>query len=380
MGLSEVGATALLQALPDPALVIRSDGSVAFSNAAAQRFLGIEMAPNTGLPNVTEFMPVRERQRLEPLHWLLRGADTPEAPEREFVHLTCKIAAGGETQVRASVGRLDDEPTSYVVVLHDVGAELNRQRHARDAHRIAARVLAISADAVINVGADQHITYANASAEQLFEYGPGALTGRPLADLIPDRFHTQHRQELVDFVKGETPSRFMGQRGQVMGMTRAGQEIPLEASISKVTVEGGVTFSALLRDLRPRLAVEHALRQSRARFALVFDHAQQAMALLEPDGTVLELNNAARLLLRGGLGSDTEIVGQSLSKLPWWTAESVESELDAALAQCRAGEVFRTRSTIQRDGQEAVALDVSLSPMVEEGSTFAIIAEARELH
>ena len=142
MGLSEVGATALLQALPDPALVIRSDGSVAFSNAAAQRFLGIEGAPNAVLPNVTEFMPVRERQRLEPLHWLLRWADTPEAPEREFVHLTCKIAAGGETQVRASVGRLDDEPTSYVVVLHDVGAELNRQRHARDAHRIAARVLA----------------------------------------------------------------------------------------------------------------------------------------------------------------------------------------------------------------------------------------------
>jgi PAS domain S-box-containing protein len=380
MGLSDVGATALLQALPDPALVIRPDGSVVFANAAAQRFLGIEAAPTAEPLNVTEFMPMRERQRLEPLQWLLRWADTPDAPEREFVHLTCNIAAGGETQVRASVGRLDDHPPSYVVVLHDVGAELDRQRHARDAHRIAARVLAISADAVINVGADQYITYVNASAEQLFEYDPGALTGHPLADLIPDRFHVQHRRELTDFVKGETPSRFMGQRGQVMGLTRTGQEIPLEASISKVTIEGGVTFSALLRDLRPRLAVEHALGQSRARFALVFDHAQQAMALLEPDGTVLELNDAARLLLRGGVGDDTEIIGQSLSKLPWWTAESVESELDAALAQCRSGDVFRTRSTIQRDGQEAVELDVSLSPVVEEGSTFAIIAEARELH
>lgn len=380
MGLSDVGAMALLQALPDPALIIQSDGGVAFANAAARRFLGVGVDASADLPSVTEFMPVRERQRLEPLHWLLRWADTPEAPEREFVHLTCRVAGGGETQVRASVGRLDGDPTSYVVVLHDVGAELARQREARDAHRIAARVLAISADAVVNVGTDHHIAYVNPSAERLFGYEPGALAGRPLADLIPDRFHVQHRQELVDFVKGETPSRFMGQRGQIMGVTRTGEEIPLEATISKVTVEGGVTFSALLRDLRPRLAVEHALQQSRARFALVFDHAQQAMALLEPDGTVLELNAAARTLLRGDLEDDAQVIGQSLSKLPWWTAESVESELNAALAQCRAGEVFRTRSAIQREGQEAVSLDVSLSPVIEEGSTFAIIAEARELH
>jgi PAS domain S-box-containing protein len=380
MGLSDVGAIALLQALPDPALVIQSDGRVSFVNAAAQRFLGVDDATGAVLPNVTEFMPARERQRLEPLHWLLRWADTPEAPEREFVHLTCRVAGGGETQVRASVGRLEGDPTCYVVVLHDVGAELARQRQARDAHRIAARVLAISADAVVNVGADQRIEYVNASAEQLFGYGPGALAGRPLADLIPDRFHAQHRRELVDFVKGEAPSRFMGQRGQVMGVTSTGEEIPLEASISKVTVEGGVTFSALLRDLRPRLEVEHALRQSRARFALVFDHAQQAMALLEPDGTVLEWNDAARTLLRSDVGEEAEVIGQSLSKLPWWTTESVESELDAALAQCRAGEVFRTRSTIQREGQEPVSLDVSLSPVIEEGATFAIIAEARELH
>jgi PAS domain S-box-containing protein len=372
MPFAETDATAVLQALPDPALVIAPDGRVEFANAAAGRFLGAEASAH---PNITTFMPPGERQRLEPLRWLLHWAETPEAPEREFVHLTCRVADGGETQVRASVGRLDTAPVQYVVLLHDVGAELARQREARDAHRIAGRVLAISADAVINVDDAQHVSYANASAEALFGYGSGELTGRPLDELIPERFHARHGTDMADFVASTAPSRFMGQRGQVVGLTRDGEEVPLEASISKVTVEGGVTYSAILRDLRPRLAAEHALNQSRARFALVFDHAQQAMALVEPDGTVLELNAAARSLLR----DDADVVGASLSGLPWWTAGSVQSELDSALEVCRAGEVFRTRAEIKRDDQAPVELDVSLSPLVDSGTTFAIIAEAREL-
>lgn len=369
----DVGATALLQALPDPALVIRPDGRVEFANDTAIRFLGID--PQAALPNVTDFLPARERQRLDPLRWLLHWAEVPEAPEREFVHLTCRIADASETAVRASVGRLSGTDTRYVVILHDVGAELARQRRARDAHRIAARVLAISADAVVNADADQRIEYVNASAEQLFGYGPGELVGRPLSDLIPSRFHARHAEEMTRFLHGTTPSRFMGQRGRIVGRHRDGTELPLEASVSKVTVDEGVTYSALLRDLRPRLAAEHALNQSRARFALVFDHAQQAMALVQPDGTVLELNAAARKLLK----DDSNVIGESLAGLPWWTAGPVAAQLDTALERCRRGEVFRTRVEVRREGEPPVPLDVSLSPVAEDGVTFAIVAEAREL-
>lgn len=373
MSVADIAATVLLQALPDPALVIRPDGGVEFANDTAVRFLGID--PATPLPNVTEFLPARERQRLDPLRWLLHWAEAPEAPEREFVHLTCRIADGGETAVRASVGRLSGPETRYVVILHDVGAELARQRKARDAHRIAGRVLAVSADAVVNVDADQRIEYVNASAERLFGYGPGELTGRPLSDLIPRRFHTLHAEEMKRFLHGTTPSRFMGERGRIVGLHRDGSELPLEATVSKVTVGEGVTYSALLRDLRPRLAAEHALNQSRARFTLVFDHAQQAMALLEPDGTVLEVNAAARRLLK----DDSGVIGESLARLPWLTAGPAAEQLDTALARCRGGEVFRARAEVRREHEPPVPLDVSLSPVAEDGEVFAIVAEAREL-
>ena len=48
----------------------------------------------------------------------------------------------------------------------------------------------------------------------------------------------------------------MGERSEVVGLTRDGEEIPLEASITKVTLEGDVYFSAHLRDLRARKAAE----------------------------------------------------------------------------------------------------------------------------
>ena len=61
-------------------------------------------------------------------------------------------------------------------------------------------------------------------------------------------------------------------------------------------------FSAHLRDLRPRKLPKPQLAQTRLRCTMVFDHAVQAMALIDPDGTVLEMNAAARQADARGAG------------------------------------------------------------------------------
>jgi PAS domain S-box-containing protein len=136
-------------------------------------------------------------------------------------------------------------------------------------------------------------------------------------------------------------------------------------------------FSAHLRDLRPRRAVQTALARSEARFRTAFDHAQQAMALLSPDGRVVEMNPAARRLLPEWV----EPIGQPFSVLPFWSGDpaGTAAELERAVAGCLAGHPYRSAGRVKRaDGTEQ-ALDLSLSPVRADSGTFAIIAEARLL-
>lgn len=385
MNPSELPVQRLLSEFPEPLLLIEPEGKLVFSNAAARSLLEVSAAEALQL-NITQFLPERERNRLQPLAWLQRWADTPDAPEMDYVYLHCRTTTGRELPVRVRVGRVTelDDPL-YLVMLQDISLEQSRQQQSRSAHRLAARVLAISADAIVTADAAAdgtlRISYANPSAEQLFGYASGELQGRNLHDLLPVRFRGEHGAQISQFAAEAEPARLMGQRAEVLGLSRSGEEIPLEASITKVTLDDKVVFSAHLRDLRSRKQAEMELARSRASMQLVFEHALQAMALIgaqgDSAGVVLEMNAAARQLMP----AEADPIGAEFATLPFWSDDptSTRHMLQEALVQCMAGEPYRITTTISLPGGSPRPLDFSLTPLIEQGHTFAIIAEAREL-
>ena len=122
-----------------------------------------------------------------------------------------------------------------------------RLHDEREAHRLAARVLAISADAVIVVDERFDITYANDSAHELLKYPKGTLLHTPLAGLIPERFRGRHDGFMAQFAKEVRPARLMGERSPVVALTRDGKEVPVEASIARTSIRGRTVYSAQLR-------------------------------------------------------------------------------------------------------------------------------------
>jgi PAS domain S-box-containing protein len=372
----EVSARALLAGFPEPALVIEPDGQVIYANGAAGELLAAPLAQIVGR-NIMAFLPEEERSRLNPLVWLRRWADDPQAPELQHVHLMCRDLGGGETPVRVRVGRLDSNPSSYVVMMQDISQEQARQQQTRQAHRLAARVLAISADAILNVDEQMAIIYANPSAEQLFGYPAGGLLGLSLSALLPARYRDSHAGFMYRFAREPESARLMGERAEVLGLGSSGEEIPLEASITKVTLDRSLIFSAHLRDLRPRRAAAAALAHSEAELRTVFEHAQQAMAIIRPDGTVQAMNRAARLLLP----DHTNPVGQAFADLPFWSRDpdATAGALSTALSTCLGGAVYRTSTEVHLPDSTTRALDFSLWPVTSNGEVFAIIAEARDL-
>jgi len=373
VALSDVTATGMLEDFPEASLIMATDGNILFANSAAGRLF--ESEQGLADSNITSFLPDDERSRLDPLAWMRRWAETPDAPELQHVHLNCRTRSGRELPVRVRIGRIrEGDHSYYLVMLHDVSDTLQRQHESRQRYRLAARVLAISADAIITADHSLTITYANPSAEKLFGYRSGELIGMHLNALLPPEHRAGHEARIRRFENEDVPARLMGERSEISALSATGEVIPLEASITKVTLDQEIVFSAHLRDIRGRKAQEAELGRTLARLGTVFDQALQAMALLDMQGRVQQINQSARKLLP----DNTAAVGEPFVSLPFWSADAQATErlLQEAIETCQAGSVFRVPASLTLPGGETRNLDFSLSPIVDQGITFAMLAEA----
>jgi PAS domain S-box-containing protein len=200
--------------------------------------------------SILTYLPESERSRLNPIEWMQKWADTPQAPELAFVHLYVRTGTDPPEQipVRVRVARLSSgDEVQYLVLFHDISRDHERLVQSRHAHLIAANLLSISEDALISVDEAGHIVYANANADRMFGYDAGGLVGLPLSDLLPEAAVTAHMRHMQAFSDDPHPTRPMRDRAEVSGRARDGREFPLHASITRVTVEGQTIFSALLR-------------------------------------------------------------------------------------------------------------------------------------
>jgi PAS domain S-box-containing protein len=125
-----------------------------------------------------------------------------------------------------------------------------------------AGFLAMSSDAVVAVDEEQRIIFFNAGAERIFGYSAAEVGGKPLAMLLPDRFRAAHSGHVRGFGAAHGQARQMGERQQLSGLRKNGEEFPAEASIQQMTVGGRHIYAAMLRDISPRQKAEDALRQA----------------------------------------------------------------------------------------------------------------------
>lgn len=123
-------------------------------------------------------------------------------------------------------------------------------------------LLAISADAVIAVDEEQRIIFFNEGAERIFGWQADEVGGQYLEVLLPERYRAAHRGHVHGFGAAHGRARLMGERQQLSGLRRDGEEFPCEAAIQRIEVGGKNVFAAVLRDISARQRAEDALRDA----------------------------------------------------------------------------------------------------------------------
>ena len=120
------------------------------------------------------------------------------------------------------------------------------------------------------------------------------------------------------------------------------------------------------------------LSESQRRFQGIFDSALQFMALLTPEGTVLEVNQTA---LDWSQIRPDDIVGK-----PFWLAapmrenRALQQAIEAGIRRAAAGETVRAELEMRGAGQVSATVDFSLKPVPgATGEPIWLVAEGRDI-
>ena len=125
-------------------------------------------------------------------------------------------------------------------------------------------------------------------------------------------------------------------------------------------------------------AAESAKWESEMRFRAIFDQTFQYIALVEPDGRILEINRAA---LEVGKGDKGKVIGSYIWERPGLEGAEQITELKDAIVQAATGRFVRFQLAFSHspDGS-AKHFDFSIKPVFNQhGDVTLLIAEARDI-
>lgn len=124
-------------------------------------------------------------------------------------------------------------------------------------------------DAILVLGADGSIEAATGGVEAVLGWSSAELVGRPLSDLLPERFRERHAVLAQGFLS-RPQRRRMGGLLELFALRRDGQEVPVDIQLAPLAAGGGAKVVAVVRDATERraLELESALRDGRMRTIL----------------------------------------------------------------------------------------------------------------
>ncbi|MEY2795332.1 MAG: hypothetical protein RIR10_1048 [Planctomycetota bacterium] len=152
-------------------------------------------------------------------------------------------------------------------------------------HEHAGMAADLLPDAIITIGLDSTIQYANLAAERLFGFDRGGMVGCSLVEaIIPPEMAAQHERGMKQYMKSRTGP-VIGRRIEVVAHDRAGRRFPIELAVFPDPATEGRVIHAQIREVSDRVAREAEYRAEREQLAQFLDATTEGWWDCEIGGT-----------------------------------------------------------------------------------------------
>ncbi len=315
-----------LGSIGDAVIATDTEGRVTFLNRVAQQLTGCFQEQAQGQPLETVFPILNEqtRQQVEnPVKKVLRDGAIVGLGNH-----TILIARDGTERpiddsaapIRDGTGKLIGVVLTFRDVTEHRRAEAALRRSEAEARRLLEfheAVMANMGEGLYAVDMQGQVTYMNPAAERLFGWKSSELLGRKMHDMTHYK-HPDGRPFPIEQCAGFRVLR----EGKTLRdfddvfIRKDGTFFPVNYSASPLVTEGKVSgLIVVFRDMTERNRAEAGLRAAELRFQAVFNQQFQFMAILAPDGTVVEANETCFTATGVERG---QVIGRLFWQTPWW--------------------------------------------------------------
>lgn len=162
-------------------------------------------------------------------------------------------------------------------------------------------------------------------------------------------------------------------------VTQSGKEIWVRILGAPIYKDGKLTkLRGLLMDINEFKRVDEERLKAELKFRSIFNNTFNFTGLLEPDGTVIEVNQPA--LDFGGCTME-EIRGQHLADTPWWSlSQEINEELRRSIKRAAEGAFIRYDVDVIGADDQVITIDFSIKPVIDEsGDVLYLVVEGRDM-
>ncbi|MDS0477652.1 PAS domain S-box protein [Natrinema sp. 1APR25-10V2] len=339
-----------------------SEGRVTSWNKGAERIKGYDREEIVGEHFSTFYTEADRRAGVPERN--LRAATEHGSTEDEGWRLR-KDGTRFWANVTITAVRDDDgNHRGYLKVTRDMTGRRQREQELEsELQRILGRI----SDAFYAVDDEFRFTHVNERAAELLQHSEEELLGEKLWDVFPsaaeideiwDAFHTALEE----------------QKQTSYELYYDTLDFRVEANL--YPSETGI--SVYFRDVTERRERERELERTERRFEAIFEDPNILVGLLEPDGTVLDINGTAMEYVDADLDA---VTGEPFWETPWWgEGDGIRDDVREWTERAAAGEYVDFEADLTRPGGEQYTLNGVFRPVTnDDGGVVSIVVSDRDI-
>ena len=221
---------------------------------------------------------------------------------------------------------------------------------------------------------DGEFVYVNPKLADIHGYDRKTIIGMSPLDLVAPEERDRVRKNLQRRLDGEVTDI----QYETIGLTKDGERIDIELHGSQITYEGRKAVIGAELDITDRKEHERELQTFKRRFEATFNNPVSFMALLEPDGSIIDINDEALSL------ADTTL--EAVEGVRFWERQwsshpdSPQQELQSQIEKARHGESVRFGADHDAPDSERVTADGVIHPIcTDDGDVTELLVAGRDI-